>query len=48
MAHPSHPLPILGTRRVDRVRHAIESERIQLDRQTWFHILEAAAGREVA
>lgn len=47
LAHPSHPLPILGTRRIDRVRHAIASECIALDRQTWFHILAAAAGREV-
>ena len=46
MAHPSRPLPILGTRHIDRVRHAIESERIDLDRQTWFQILEAATGRE--
>jgi predicted oxidoreductase len=46
MAHPSRPLPIVGSGRIERVRHAVESEQIRLDRQTWFHILEAAAGRE--
>lgn len=47
MAHPSRPLPILGSRRIERVRHAIEAEGLVLGRQTWFHVLEAAAGREV-
>lgn len=47
MAHPSRPLPILGSRRIERIRQAIAAERIGMDRQTWFHILEAAAGREV-
>ncbi len=47
MAHPSRPLPLLGSQRIERVRHAVEAEQISLDRQQWFHILQAAAGREV-
>jgi len=47
MAHPSRPLPLIGSGRIDRVRHALESEQIVLDRQAWFHILQAAAGAEV-
>ena len=47
MAHPSRPLPLLGSRRIERIRHAIEAEHIRLDRQQWFHILQAAAGRDL-
>jgi predicted oxidoreductase len=47
MAHPSRPLPILGSRSLDRLRHAIEAEHLVLDREQWFHILQAAAGRDV-
>ncbi len=47
MAHPSRPLPLIGSGRIDRVRLALESEQIVLDRQAWFHILQAAAGAEV-
>jgi predicted oxidoreductase len=48
MAHPSHPLPLLGSQHLDRVRHAIDAETVQLNRQQWFQILQAAAGKEVA
>lgn len=48
MAHPSRPLPLIGSGRIDRVRHALQSEQIALDRQGWFHILQAAAGTDVA
>ena len=48
MAHPSRPLPILGSRSLDRLRHAIESEHLVLDREQWFHILQAAIGHDVA
>ena len=47
LAHPSRPLPLIGSGRIERVRHALESEHITLDRQGWFHILQAAAGAEV-
>jgi len=48
MTHPSRPLPLLGSQHLDRVCHAIDAETIQLDRQQWFQILQAAAGEEVA
>jgi len=47
MAHPSGPLPLIGSGRIERVRHALEAGQIVLDRQAWFHILQAAAGAEV-
>ena len=48
MAHPSHPLSLLGSQHLDRARHAIDAETVQLNRQQWFQILQAAAGEEVA
>jgi predicted oxidoreductase len=47
MALPSAPLPLLGSRKLDRIRHAVDAEMIQLDRQQWFQILQAAADTEV-
>ena len=47
MAHPSKPLPLIGSGRIERVRHALAAEQIVLDRQAWFRILQAAAGAEV-
>lgn len=47
MAHPSHPLPLLGSQHIERIRHAIDAELVKLDRQQWFHILQAATGEDV-
>ncbi|MCB9450532.1 MAG: aldo/keto reductase [Anaerolineaceae bacterium] len=47
MAHPSRPLPVLGTGKLERVRAAVEAESLQLTRSQWFAIWEASAGRRV-
>jgi predicted oxidoreductase len=47
LRHPSRPVPVLGTSRIDRLRRLVAAERVQLDRQTWFEILEASVGHEV-
>lgn len=48
MNHPARPLPVLGTGRLERIRAAVEAEKITLDRQQWFAIREASAGHEVS
>jgi predicted oxidoreductase len=45
--HPSGILPILGTGNLDRTKAQIEAERVTLDRQDWFELLEAAMGQPV-
>ena len=44
---PSNPVVITGSRRLGGVRDAVTATRLQLDRQDWFAILEAATGVEV-
>jgi predicted oxidoreductase len=45
---PSNPIVITGSRRLDGVRDAVAATGLQLDRQDWFAILEAATVAEVA
>jgi predicted oxidoreductase len=47
LRHPARPLPVMGTGKIERLREAAEAESISLDRQQWFAIWEASAGREV-
>jgi predicted oxidoreductase len=47
LRHPARALPVLGTGKVERVREAVMAEDVALDRQQWFAIWEASAGREV-
>lgn len=47
MLHPSSPLPITGTGRLDRLEGAVGAIETKLDRQDWFLLLEAAREKEV-
>ena len=48
LRHPSAPLPILGSRRIEVARDAMAALALRLDAQQWWRIWTAAAGREVA
>ncbi|PWQ99359.1 aldo/keto reductase [Leucothrix arctica] len=48
LAHPSEILPIVGTNNLDRVKTMSKAMDVEIDRQTWFELLTAAAGEEVA
>ena len=48
MRHPSQPLPILGSRRIEVAREAMAACTLRLDAQQWWRIWTAAAGHEVA
>lgn len=47
MRHPTRALPVMGTGKIERLREAAAAEAIALDRQQWFAVWEASAGREV-
>lgn len=47
MAHPARPLPVIGTGKPERIISAAESCRIQLAREDWYALWEAAQGRRV-
>ncbi|MEA1672993.1 aldo/keto reductase [Nitrospirillum sp. BR 11163] len=47
MRHPSRPVPVLGTTRLDRVHAYTQAAQLKMPRQHWFQILEASQGHEV-
>ena len=47
LAHPAKITPVLGTNNLDRISAISAAETVQLDRQDWFSLYEAALGSEV-
>ena len=47
LAHPAKITPVLGTNNLDRISSISAAETVQLDRQDWFYLYEAALGSEV-
>ncbi len=47
MAHPSRPLAILGTNKVERIHSATKGDAITLEREDWYVLWEAAQGRRI-
>jgi len=47
LAHPSRPLPVIGTNRVERIHSAAAAANIELEREDWYALWEAAQGRRV-
>ncbi|MFY8087773.1 MAG: aldo/keto reductase [Rubrivivax sp.] len=47
LRHPSQPLPVTGTRRLDALDDALAALNISLDSQTWAEIWQAGAGQEL-
>ena len=47
LAHPSRPLPIIGTNRIERIRSAAAAVDIRLQREDWYALWQAAQGRKV-
>ena len=47
LAHPARITPVLGTNNLDRISVISAAETVQLDRQDWFSLYEAALGSEV-
>ena len=47
LAHPSHPMAIIGTNRLDRLRLAAQADALTLEREDWYAFWEAAQGRRI-
>ncbi|MBL0086120.1 MAG: aldo/keto reductase [Ideonella sp.] len=47
LRHPSRPLPVIGTRRVEMAREAMAALQLNLDAQQWYRLWQAGAGHEV-
>jgi predicted oxidoreductase len=48
LRHPARILPVLGTNTLARIKTISDALKVDLDRETWFWLYEAALGREVA
>lgn len=46
--HPAHILPVLGTNNLQRIAAISDALKVQLDRETWFELYQAAMGQEIA
>lgn len=47
LAHPSRPLVVIGTNKDERIRSAANADAIALEREDWYALWEAAAGRRI-
>ena len=48
LRHPAKILPVMGSNNLARIATISDAQKVELDRQTWFRLYEAALGREVA
>ena len=48
LRHPSRPVPITGSRRIEAVREAVAALGVTLTSDAWYQVWEASAGHEVA
>ncbi|NNE27940.1 MAG: aldo/keto reductase [Saprospiraceae bacterium] len=46
--HPSRPVPVLGTSKIERIEKAIKAQSILLTREDWYILYTAATGIELA
>lgn len=47
LRHPAQILPIMGSNNIQRIKQFSEALRVELHRETWFELLQAATGHEV-
>jgi predicted oxidoreductase len=47
LRHPSRPIPVAGSRRIEAMREAVGALEVQLDAQEWTEIWAAGSGHEV-
>ena len=47
LAHPSQPLPVIGTNKIERIQSTAIADGIVLEREDWYALWEAAAGRRI-
>ncbi|WP_299867554.1 aldo/keto reductase [uncultured Roseobacter sp.] len=47
LAHPARILPVMGTNTLTRIASFSDAFKVEMDRQTWFELYEAANGQEV-
>jgi predicted oxidoreductase len=47
LRHPARIIPIVGSANPDNIRAAVRADELELDRETWYKLLEAAVGQRL-
>ncbi|MGV3520614.1 aldo/keto reductase [Luteitalea sp.] len=47
LAHPSRPVVVIGTNRLERLQAAAQADHLVLEREDWYALWEAAQGRQI-
>jgi predicted oxidoreductase len=47
LRHPSRPVPVTGSRRIEALREAVAALDVKLDRESWYTLWQAGRGQEV-
>ena len=47
LAHPSRPIPVIGTNKIERIESAAASARLALEREDWYALWVAAHGHGI-
>lgn len=47
MGHPSRPIPVVGTNKVERIESAVKAVSLKLEREDWFALWVAARGHNI-
>ena len=47
LAHPSRPIPVIGTNKIERIESAAKAAELTLDREDWYALWVAAQGRNI-
>ena len=47
MGHPSRPLPVIGTNKLERIESAVLASTLTLEREDWYALWVAANGHSI-
>ena len=47
LAHPSQPVSVIGTTKLDRIAATAKADTIKLEREDWYGLWEAAQGKQI-
>ena len=47
LAHPSQPVSVIGTTKLDRISSTAKTDTIKLEREDWYALWEATQGRQI-
>jgi len=48
LMHPAKIIPIIGSGKIERIKHAIDSLDLEMDQEQWYRIYNASKGEELA